>query len=44
MRAMLTLLCPELTRPAYSSIRLGLLPALWMTVGCAISLGMRGIL
>ena len=31
---------PEFTRPAYSSIRFGLLPAAWMTVGWSISLGM----
>jgi hypothetical protein len=41
MRATLTRLCPELTRPAYSSIRFGLLPAAWTTAGRSMS---RGIL
>jgi len=40
MRATLTPPCPELIRPAYSSICFGLLPADWMTVGRSISLGM----
>src|ERR1700689_4626436 len=29
----------ELTRPMYSSIRLGLVPADWMRVGCGIKVG-----
>jgi len=37
MRATLTRSCPELTRPAYSSMRFGLLPAAWMTEGAGIS-------
>jgi len=40
MRATLTPAVWELTRPTYSSISLGLLPAAWMTVGCGISVGM----
>ena len=39
IRAMLTSECPELTRPAYSSMRFGLLPAGWMIDGACISLG-----
>jgi hypothetical protein len=41
IRATLTVACPELTRPAYSSIRLGLFPAAAITVGRSISVGMR---
>jgi hypothetical protein len=40
MRATLVLVWPEFTRPAYSSIVLGVLPAAWMMVGFSISLGM----
>src|SRR6476646_8100635 len=39
MRATLTDAWPELTRPAYSSIVFGLLPAAAMTVGRGISVG-----
>jgi hypothetical protein len=39
----LTLESPEFTRPAYSSITFGLLPAAAMIVGDAISLGMSEI-
>ena len=31
----------ELTRPTYSSMSLGLLPADWMRVGCGIRIGIR---
>src|ERR1700693_3780 len=31
----------ELTRPMYSSMSFGLLPADWMRVGCGISVGLR---
>jgi len=31
----------EFTRPIYSSINFGLLPADWMRVGCGISVGIR---
>ncbi len=37
---MLTPEWPELTLPANSSIRLGLVPAAWMTAGCEMSRGM----
>jgi hypothetical protein len=40
MRATLTAVCPLFTRPAYSSMRLGLLPAASITAGVAMSLGM----
>ena len=40
MRATLTPLCPEFTRPANSSIRLGLVPAALTTAGLGISRGM----
>ena len=40
IRATLTPAWPEFTRPAYSSMRLGLLPAGAMTVGCGIKVGM----
>src|SRR5271156_5751693 len=43
MCAMLVDVVWELTRPMYSSMSLGLLPADWMRVGCEISVGM-GIL
>lgn len=43
MRATLTFVCAEFTRPAYSSICFGLLPAAAMTVGAAISLGNVGV-
>src|SRR4051812_50102215 len=42
MRPTLIFAWPELTRPANSSIRFGLLPAALITVGCAISVGIRG--
>jgi hypothetical protein len=40
LRVTLTPVCPEFTRPAYSSIRLGLVPTAATTVGCAIKVGM----
>ena len=40
MRATLTFACPEFTRPAYSSICLGLFPAAATMVGEAMSFGM----
>jgi hypothetical protein len=43
MRATLTLAWPEFTRPAYSSIRLGLFPAAAITVGCGMRVGIVGI-
>jgi hypothetical protein len=39
MRATLTLAWPELTRPAYSSILFGLVPAAATIVGAAMSFG-----
>ena len=39
MRATLIDACPEFTRPAYSSIRLGGVPAAWTRVGASIDLG-----
>jgi hypothetical protein len=41
MRATLTLVWPLFTRPAYSSIRFGLFPAAWTTVGPMIIRGIR---
>src|SRR5262249_28912544 len=38
--ATLTASCPEFTRPAYSSMRFGLLPAAAITVGFSIKVGM----
>src|SRR5438477_9006778 len=40
---MLTCACPVFTRPAYSSIFFGLLPADWMIFGRSISVGMSSI-
>ena len=40
MRATLTAASPEFTRPTYSSMRLGRLPAAAITVGASISFGM----
>src|SRR6185295_17115492 len=42
IRATLTPACPELTRPAYSSIFFGLVPAAATIVGAAMSFGMNG--
>ena len=42
MRATLTWASPEFTRPAYSSIRLGLVPTAWATVGAGMSVGIGG--
>src|SRR6266545_7349992 len=39
---MLTCSLRELTRPMYSSISLGLLPAAWIRVGDSINVGMGG--
>ena len=41
MRATLTALVFERTRPMYSSMRLGLLPAASTTAGSRMSVGMR---
>src|SRR5262245_45329255 len=43
MRATLTPACPLFTRPAYSSIRFGLFPAAWTTVGPMIIRGIRRV-
>jgi hypothetical protein len=40
MWAMLAAEVLELTRPMYSSMSLGLLPADWIRVGCGINVGM----
>jgi hypothetical protein len=43
IRATLTSACPELTRPANSSMRFGLVPAAATTAGADIKRGMRSL-